>query len=735
MLQNMFKKINKGEFSKTFNNINNNMFNNFSKQNNPKIDMFSKNLFTPNRSYEGADDLTAAQKFGGQNLQGLQKIGSGRDRDVYALDKDKVLKVAKNPGGLTQNTGERDLVYLGMGEQLEHGKDYVVMKRQQPLSKEGKQKLAKVRKIASEHSTISPSYRTDVASDLSRDDSVLDQVGIGKDILDFQPNPQEAFANRQWGEDEEGNLVLLDGGALQDNKSLSRYRVKDYKPEDWQYQDWQEVQRQRQEFRDKGTYDKEKKFNRKYYVDPAYPYRETFNELTEEQRQEERSEFLRKQYEQQPLQDDESKNDKILFPQTLKEKNIHFKDEVISPRHKRILLKQLRKNPEMLSKKETERPLIIQTASKEYIKGYAQVEVPSGNDFESPYVMSIAYPTIGKKYDPDFDKYLEENPELDRETETQKYLKSQHNLTRTLGHEFQHVSQIERKQPNIFRDTYYQFQDEYEEDANKYGKELSEKPKPTPRPDVLQTLEEPIEDEESKNFNKYDEAIKRTKLWEVENIKECMKGEGGYVCFDYHDIEQPNEEYLDENKPTTKKENKILNILDKGFHMSFGEEEKNKKPKLYLYDADDKEAELLKKELGVENVVRGRMSLDNEPLQDEESKNLIQSLWHAGDKPPSETLNEQGRVFGFSSKEYADGWREKKGKQNIYQFTTDEYILDDKTYIRDTPTGKKYNDNEYIVKNVLNESIFVDDESKGQSLLPEGQSLLEQGDKRKRIIK
>ena len=108
----------------------------------------------------------------------------------------------------------------------------------------------------------------------------------------------------------------------------------------------------------------------------------------------------------------------------------------------------------------------------------------------------------------------------------------------------------------------------------------------------------------------------------------------------------------------------------------------------------------------------GKRLMEEEPLQDEESKNLIQSLWHAGDKPPSEILNEQGRVFGFSSKEYADGWREKKGKQNIYQFTTDEYILDDKTYIRDTPTGKKYNDNEYIVKNVLNESIFVDDESK-----------------------
>jgi len=44
-------------------------------------------------------------------------------------DKDKVLKVAKNPGGLTQNTGEQDIEFLGMGKQYESGLDYTVMKK------------------------------------------------------------------------------------------------------------------------------------------------------------------------------------------------------------------------------------------------------------------------------------------------------------------------------------------------------------------------------------------------------------------------------------------------------------------------------------------------------------------------------------------------------------------------------------------------------------------------------
>jgi len=85
--------------------------------------------FTPFRDNQKASKMSAAKRFGGRNLKGLKKLGSGRDRNVYALDKDKVLKVAKNPGGLTQNTGEQDIEFLGMGKQYESGLDYTVMKK------------------------------------------------------------------------------------------------------------------------------------------------------------------------------------------------------------------------------------------------------------------------------------------------------------------------------------------------------------------------------------------------------------------------------------------------------------------------------------------------------------------------------------------------------------------------------------------------------------------------------
>lgn len=231
-------------------------------------DEYSINKFKPGRDTE---ELSAAQKFGGQNLKGLKKIGSGRDRDVYALDDDKVVKVAKNPGGLQQNVGEQDIEFLDYGEQYEQGKDYVVMKRQQPLSIENKRKLRRVRE------SVEGLSNDEAKIELSKENNVLDEVGLGTDILNYNINPREVFADRQWGEDEQGNLVLLDGGALMDSQSLDKYRVKDYSSNDWQSRDWQNVQAQRQMYRKKGSYNP----SRKEYI--GYEPREDVQPPTIEQ--------------------------------------------------------------------------------------------------------------------------------------------------------------------------------------------------------------------------------------------------------------------------------------------------------------------------------------------------------------------------------------------------------------------------------------------------------------------
>jgi len=82
-----------------------------------------------------------------------------------------------------------------------------------------------------------------------------------------------------------------------------------------------------------------------------------------------------------------------------------------------------------------------------------------------------------------------------------------------------------------------------------------------------------------------------------------------------------------------------------------------------------------------------------------------QSLWHAGNMPPSETLKKEGRVFGFSDKRFAEGWAKKHDKENIYQFETDDYVLDDKSYSRPTTKGTEMSDNEFIAMNVKQEDL------------------------------
>lgn len=84
-------------------------------------------------------------------------------------------------------------------------------------------------------------------------------------------------------------------------------------------------------------------------------------------------------------------------------------------------------------------------------------------------------------------------------------------------------------------------------------------------------------------------------------------------------------------------------------------------------------------------------------------RNFIQSLFHAGNEPPSEKLAKGEPVFGFSSKEFADAWADKLGYDDVYQFQTSDYKLDEKQYARDRDSKKVLSDNEFIARNVLKE--------------------------------
>lgn len=200
-------------------------------------DKTSKQYFTPSRD---STEFTAAQKFGGRNIKRLKKLGSGRDRDVYALDEDKVLKIAKNPKGLIQNTGERDLDYLKHIKQYEAGKDYVVMQR---ADKPGKATTALLKPL-----------RKFYQPDFDQHNEKLQEALINADLDDvrsFDTGYGDLKAKRNWGEIE-GRPVIIDGGIFT-GSSLPPH----VPPPQWATQEWREVQTSRRAFRNKGAEDKD----------------------------------------------------------------------------------------------------------------------------------------------------------------------------------------------------------------------------------------------------------------------------------------------------------------------------------------------------------------------------------------------------------------------------------------------------------------------------------------------
>lgn len=89
----------------------------------------SKSIIKPHLfNYEAETSLIACEKY---PIAQLKKLGAGSDRIVYNLEDGNVLKIAKNPRGLLQNTFEvpdyvlKDLV----PEVRETGLDYVVVEK------------------------------------------------------------------------------------------------------------------------------------------------------------------------------------------------------------------------------------------------------------------------------------------------------------------------------------------------------------------------------------------------------------------------------------------------------------------------------------------------------------------------------------------------------------------------------------------------------------------------------
>ena len=147
-------------------------------------------------------DMSAAQKFGFRNVQRLKVLGEGRDRRVYALDKNKVLKVAKNPQGIAQNVPEPDLENLYGLKHYESGKDYVVMERAEPPGQATTNMLRRLRKHgAGGWNTSGENWEA------------FQKAKVDTNVLNYDLAMGDFLAKRNWGEKNE-QPVLIDAGTL-----------------------------------------------------------------------------------------------------------------------------------------------------------------------------------------------------------------------------------------------------------------------------------------------------------------------------------------------------------------------------------------------------------------------------------------------------------------------------------------------------------------------------------------
>lgn len=166
------------------------------------------------------EDITAAQRFGPSNIKKLKRIGGGRDRVVYALDKKKVLKVAKNVGGLKQNVSEKDLDYiLDHVKHYESGKDYVVMEKIGKLkSQKVKDKLYKMfDEVREEQLNRGTGWGTG-------DKAKRAIEKIEPQILNYEFSPGDLAKSSSWGE-KNGRPILVDAGGLNSETLSDEHRI------------------------------------------------------------------------------------------------------------------------------------------------------------------------------------------------------------------------------------------------------------------------------------------------------------------------------------------------------------------------------------------------------------------------------------------------------------------------------------------------------------------------------
>jgi len=166
---------------------------------------FSKTNIKPHFEYEDETDQIALERF---PISSLTKLGAGSDRIVYDLKDGNVIKIAKNPRGLLQNSFETSDFYLKelVPNVIESGLDYVVVEKIDIDRKKANLFLKPLKNL----------YPRDFDNKTDTIQNAFEQMNISE-FLNYDILFNDLKASRNWGF-RKGKPVLIDLGTL--NKDI-----------------------------------------------------------------------------------------------------------------------------------------------------------------------------------------------------------------------------------------------------------------------------------------------------------------------------------------------------------------------------------------------------------------------------------------------------------------------------------------------------------------------------------
>jgi len=163
------------------------------------------------------------------------RLPGGTTRNVYNIN-GKVLKIAKNPRGLEQNSslkyGDLDILGSSVPNIYEIGLDYIVTENVPRKDKETRKFLKPLQKF----------NQTDFDNKTADLQDVLLELGL-EDFMNYEVLWNDFKAFRNWGQRKNGDFVLIDEGAL--NKNITSTS----KIPDWAKEEWNEIKSKRKKIR------------------------------------------------------------------------------------------------------------------------------------------------------------------------------------------------------------------------------------------------------------------------------------------------------------------------------------------------------------------------------------------------------------------------------------------------------------------------------------------------------